>query len=135
VFNLLQLTIDKCPNLKYVVLEQLGNGLKTMGSKKTFYNDFLKMEAIVKGHNKMDNTPTDNDFLPTSPPVPGSPAEDGQLYQQQLILSEILETASSAETAIATLSSSALANSDWLIESWEPYMIDTAMRIAQKWKK
>jgi hypothetical protein len=117
------------------VLEQLGNGLKTMESKKAFYDDFLRMEALIKTHNEMNKHSAANDFLPGSLPILGSPEEDEQLHHQQLILSEILETAPSPNAAIAALSSSALANSDWHIESWEPYMIDTAMRIAQKWKK
>ena len=135
VFNLLDLTIDKCPNLKYVVLEQLGNGLRTTESKKAFYDDFLQMEAIVKTWNKSRMAQAYNNFLPIDPPAPGVAIEDEQLYHQQLALSHILETSGSPEAAIAALSSSSLAHSDWHVENWEPYMIDTAMRIAQKWKK
>ena len=47
VFQLLEQAMYKCPNLKYVVLEQLGTGLKSTESKDMFHADFLKMEAIV----------------------------------------------------------------------------------------
>jgi hypothetical protein len=56
------------------------------------------------------------------------------LYQQQLELSFILESATSCKDAIYLLDRSSLAHSDWQIESWQPYMVETAMKIAQKWK-
>ncbi|MCC6462365.1 MAG: hypothetical protein IT260_18000, partial [Saprospiraceae bacterium] len=45
-----------------------------------------------------------------------------------------LETAPDYPTARHWLQSSSLANSAWGTEHWAPYMLDTAMRIAQKWK-
>ena len=93
------------------------------------------MEAIVKTWNKSRMAQAYNNFLPIDPPAPGVAIEDEQLYHQQLALSHILETSGSPEAAIAALSSSSLAHSDWHVENCEPYMIDTAMRIAQKWKK
>ena len=135
VFRLLSLAIDKCTNLKYVVLEQLGNGLTTPETKKAFYDDFLKMETIVRQKNQIRNPQPVNNFLPAEPPVLASPVEDEQLYQQQIALSRILENSPSCQSAITALSSSSLANTEWHLENWEPYMIDTAIRIAQKWKK
>jgi uncharacterized protein (UPF0276 family) len=135
VFRLLEHTMDKCPNLKYVVMEQLGNGLKTQENKKAFYDDFVKMEIIVQAKNKIRQTPATNSFLPESPLVSDLPAEDDQLYQQQLTLSEILETSTTSEAARAALATSSLANTEWRVEHWESYMVETAMRIAQKWKK
>jgi len=32
------------------------------------------------------------------------------------------------------LNASALANADWEIEQWQPYMLETALAIAQKWR-
>ena len=40
VFHLLETSIDRCPNLKYIVLEQLGNGLTTDESKRSFLYRF-----------------------------------------------------------------------------------------------
>jgi uncharacterized protein len=135
VFQLLESTIEKCPDLKYAVMEQLGTGLKTEESKALFYNDFLMMEKIVQQKNKKHPINPVNSFLPLSPLFVGDIIEDEILYEQQLQLSSILETSGSYEEAIHLLSQSSLAHSDWNIEQWEPYMIETAMKIAQKWKK
>lgn len=135
VFHLLETTIELCPNLKYVVLEQLGNGLTTDESKKYFYNDFLKMETIVREKNSTGTSQPVNPFLPLVSLSPGNIIEDKTLYQQQLELSFILETSASYEDAIRSLNESSLAHSAWQIEDWKPYMIETAIKIAQKWKK
>ena len=136
VFELLNKTIDKCPNLKYVVLEQLGIGLKTPESKKLFYDDFLVMEKIVEQKNMhRDPLQTINSFLPSTLFITGKAVEDEKLYQQQVQLSHILESSSTYEEAMTALRYSSLASSEWRIEDWEPSMIETAIKIAQKWKK
>jgi uncharacterized protein (UPF0276 family) len=135
VFHLLENTIEQCPNLKYVVLEQLGNGLTTNESKKYFYNDFLKMETIVRKKNSIGLPHSVNPFLPLVSLSPGNIMEDETLYHEQLELSFILETSASYEDAIHSLNESSLAHSAWQIEDWKPYMIETAIKIAQKWKK
>lgn len=135
VLELLAQTIEKCPNLKYVVLEQLGNALKSEESKQLFYADFLKMEAIIQQENKKPRTSPANTFLPSPLIIPEQPVEDKTLSAQQGRLSQILENASSAEEAIRLLQTSSLAHSDWQIETWEPYMIETAHSIARKWRK
>lgn len=136
VFDLLENTIDRCPNLKYVVLEQLGNGLETEESKRLFYDDFLVMEKIV-GLKNLQKNPSNRveSFLPSASLVIGEAAEDEGLYAQQLELSHILETADSYAAATGLLGRSSLAHSDWKIEDWDPSMIETAMKIAQKWRK
>lgn len=134
VFQLLEMTLGRCPHLKYVVLEQLGNGLVTEMSKRCFYNDFLQMEQIVR-KNSAGGLEASNTFLPLAPLSTGAVVEDTILYQQQLELSAILESAVSYEEAMQLLERSSLARSDWRIEQWEPYMIETAVKIAQKWKK
>lgn len=131
VFELLQQTIDRCPNLKYVVLEQLGSGLVSGQSKGHFYNNFLEMKRIVGG--KIVSVPV-NSFLPVSPIKPGIPIENEDLYKQQQELSSILESAVSYEDAMQQLRRSSLAHSAWQIENWVPVMIGTAVKIAQKWK-
>ncbi|MDF7814828.1 DUF692 family multinuclear iron-containing protein [Hymenobacter sp. YC55] len=135
VFQLLERTICRCPNLKYVVLEQLGNGLKTESSRTLFRHDFLEMERIVKLNASSLSTRPNELFLPPQLLLTGPAVEDEPLYEQQLQLSQILETAPSLERARQLLAASSLAQSDWKIESWEPYMLETAIHIAQKWKK
>lgn len=135
VFQLLERTIEKCPNLKYIVLEQLGTGLKTEESRQFFYDDFLKMEKIVQLQNKTRPLYPVNSFLPSFILLNENIIEDETLFDQQMQLSSILETSGCYEEAIGMLSRSSLAHSDWNVENWEPYMIETAMKIAQKWKR
>lgn len=133
VFDLLQKTIPLCPNLKYVVMEQLGAGLQSAESRKGFYHDFIRMAAIVSAHS--ETTPPANTFLPLLPVSFGPAVEDQELYRQQLELSDILETAPHYDDALQRLQHSSLAATAWHIEDWKPYMIETAVNIAQKWHK
>jgi len=135
VFQLLELTVPRCSNLKYVVLEQLGNGLKTESSRTRFRQDFLKMEALVQKSRSSLSRQDDNLFLPLQPLQTGPVVEDDMLHNQQLQLSHILETAPSYEGARQLLLTSSLAGSAWKVEDWEPHMLETAVSIAQKWKR
>jgi hypothetical protein len=137
VFHLLELAIPRCPHLKYVVLEQLGNALTTEESRSAYYRDFLRLELIVSRHNSgmpaFEPGFDDSSFQPSLSAVSPSPPEDETLYRQQLELSSILETADSYAEARQRLQQSSLASSDWQIERWEPYMLETAINIARKW--
>lgn len=134
VFQLLKMVIPRCPHLKYVVLEQLGNGLMTPESKQQYYADFLQMESMVSQHNQAGYLSPFQSFLPALPLTLGPVAEDALLYQQQGELSTILESSISYEDARHQLSQSSLARSSWQVESWDPAMLETAINIAQKWK-
>lgn len=135
VFQLLAQTLPRCLNLKYVVLEQLGNGIKTESSRAQFRADFQKMEVMVEQHRRSRPGSSGQLFHPRLAPEAGPPVEDERLYEQQQQLSQILETASSLEEAQQRLQASSLANTDWKMEHWQPYMLETAMQIAQKWKQ
>ncbi|WP_159477007.1 DUF692 family multinuclear iron-containing protein [Dyadobacter sp. 3J3] len=133
VFELLINTIPLCPNLKYVVLEQLGTALGSAESRIMYQEDFLRMDAIVKGAEF--NASGHNTFMPLyKTNLQATPLEDLNLYKQQQQLSQILETAVDLHQAQKLLSLSDLRNSAWNVENWEPYMLETAMSIAQKWK-
>ena len=137
VFELLRRTIPRCPHLKYVVMEQLGAGLQTEESKQAFYEDFRTMQDIVNTlQEQLTEAEQGNDFMPLQglylSPVA---AEDEQLYAQQLQLSAILETSYSYKEAMQALHTSSLAGTEWQIERWDPSMVETARRIAQKWKR
>ncbi len=136
VFELLKKTIPKCPQLKYVVLEQLGTGLKTEASRFAFQQDFLKLEQIVDNFNQMPAPNTQKSlFLPPLPHLlPHLPMEDLSLHAQQMQLSHILETAKDYPHAKMLLQNSNLANTAWKIEDWASEMLETALAIAQKWK-
>ena len=134
VFALLEQVIPKCPNLKYVVLEQLGQALNTDERRKCFQDDFLKLSAILEAANKcLETAPTNNFFA--SQIIPSvHPLEDEILFKQQSALSNILETAHSYNHALQLLHNSGFSKTAWNIEQWKPHMLETAIAIAQKWK-
>lgn len=134
VFELLKRTIPKCPNLKYVVLEQLSCALDTENKRKSFQQNFIQLTKIIKKENtQLNNIYTDN-FLPPEITLNKHPVEDAELYAQQVALSNILESASSYKHALQLLDASGFSNTCWNIEQWQPYMLETAIAIAQKWK-
>ena len=132
VFQLLQQTIPKCLNLKYVVLEQLGNALDTPGKRTMFQNDYNKLHQIIQSIKEVNHVI--NNFLPSTITIDINPVEDEALFKQQNQLSSILESASSYEHALQLLHQSGFSNTDWQIENWKQYMLETAIGIAQKWK-
>lgn len=135
VFSLLEMAIDRCSECKYVVLEQLGDGLKTPASRQQFYQDFLRMENILHEKNKSRTGDSQNNFLPLQLFKNEPAAEDNVLFQQQRELSNILESGMSYNDAMKALQQSSLAHTAWNIEHWHPAMFETAMKIARKWKK
>ncbi len=135
VFEWLDMAIDRCPNLKYVVLEQLGTGLATATDREQFGNDFLRMDRIVQAKNGVRDTALPNPFGHLNRLPSGVlPLEDACLYQQQRELATILETSVDYRDAQTRLAASGLAQSAWEIERWEPAMLETALAIAQKWQ-
>jgi uncharacterized protein (UPF0276 family) len=134
VFSLLEKAIPICPNLKYTVLEQMGTSLNTDASRQLFRLDFEKMATIIGRENEKILAREINGFLPPYFAELADPLEDMALYSQQIQLSNILEQAKTLDHARHLLSSSSLAHSDWHIEQWAPYMLETVLRIAQKWK-
>jgi hypothetical protein len=136
VFQLLGTVLPRCPNLKYVVLEQLGSSLHSAESQADFRADFFWMDSIVQDFTRVKELITGKNVF-TSPffdQLPVNSLKDNDLYQQQRALARILETADSVEAAQQALSASPLAQSDWETEKWSPYMLEAAMAIAQKWK-
>jgi hypothetical protein len=135
VFELLSYVIDRCPNLRYVILEQLGRGLLTNESKKQFQQDFYKMSEIVEKASKVAKGKL-NSFLPSNKKILlTQPLENTSLHLQQQELSEILENSIGVEDARAKfLNSKPLVLSDWRIEYWQDDMLETAIKVAKKWK-
>jgi hypothetical protein len=56
------------------------------------------------------------------------------LYNQQLQLSDILESATDYKDAQLRLEKSDMKNTAWEVEKWDIGMLETAIAIAQKWK-
>jgi len=132
VFDLLKSTIPLCPNLKYVVLEQLGTALKSDAQRNLFQSDFHKMKKIVKSFTKPLRSK--ETFLPDTFPTSNDPITNQDLFYEQVAISNILESSTNLSDAKRKLQKSKLTNSAWQIEKWDDDMLDTAILIAQKWK-
>ena len=51
VFDLLEKAVPQCPNLKYVVLEQLASGLASPQQQESFREDFHRLQKIVASYS------------------------------------------------------------------------------------
>ena len=99
-----------------------------------FQKDFSKLDKIVRQNNNKLTDFKKKSFLPNKTIAVGKPLEDQLLHDQQMMLSNILETSKNYLEVRDRLAASLLANTAWEVENWEPIMIDTAFQIVQKWK-
>jgi len=133
VFQALEDVLNRCPNLKYVVLEQLGTGLVTEESRISYREDFIKMKSIIQRQPSQSRTTIKKYFNPRISKLSDQPVIDQDLFKQQNALSELLKNTSSLSHAHYELQNSELASSDWEIEKWEDHMLETARLITSKW--
>ena len=137
VFELLEKALLICPNVKFVVMEQLGTGLYTKKDHELFRDDFERMKKIVDRSEihlaKKPSQDLELNFSSLIYQLTEKPISDETLHQQQIDLSMILENAKDHDTACSLLKHSTLANTAWEVERWTPYMLETAVKIAQKW--
>ena len=133
VFALLGEIGPRCPNLHFVVLEQLGSALHDNEARLGFQSDFERMTAVCC---TIGTGPTSLPDKPRTSPSTLSPLPltDPQLTAQQRELSDILETSPTLTEVRKRLEDSRLANTAWQIESWEPHMLETAWKISRKWR-
>ena len=132
VFTLLEKTIIQCPNLDFVVIEQLGSGLKTEIQQTQFRIDFLKIKSIVS--KSRTEKSINNQFEHFFHSDLEKPLQSEELHLDQMELSRILEHSNSVSQVRQKLTNSRLAKSAWGIENWDAVMIETVYKIAQKWK-
>jgi len=133
VFEYLKLMINQLPNLKFVILEQLGTGLTTDKHRLDFRSDFKRMKKICASANSR-NEASQNSFLPDKFIQSEIIYESDQLAKEQQILTGILEDSTSLNEAKKELENSMLSQSSWQIENWDHSMLETAYEITQKWK-
>ncbi len=132
VLDLLKEILPKCPNVRFVILEQLGNGLNTDLSRKIFQSDFTTIQQIV--HSMQNLTDQNRDFMPiTKFLLTETPPENVELYAQQMELSHILNKSKNIAHAKQLLAYSSLADSDWRTEIWSNDMLHTAIELSRKW--
>lgn len=135
VFDCLKKALPICPNLKYVVMEQLGTGLRLAAEQERFRADYRQMKISLDQHNVVSKRAELASFLPANLSPLTTPAFDKALEAEQLELSNILESALDYKDAQRRLAHSALANTAWQVENWSAYMLEAVIQIAQKWKQ
>jgi uncharacterized protein len=138
VWELLAQTMPRCTQVKFVMLEHMGFTLATAQMQEDYRADFRRMQAMVHAEQARRDAFTHfllpDSFLPSQPGLLATPLEDATLYEQQQLLSNILETSDSLATAERAIRTSALADTDWNLGTWDPAMLETARLIARKWK-
>jgi len=132
VFEYLEKTLPLVPNLKFIILESLGTGLKTKQQQDQFQQDFIHMKSIVK--NAQTKTIQNHFLPPANLSLSEKPFESVQIYNEQMKLSSILEESASLQEVKNNLELNKQLFSTWNVDSWNTDMVDTAFRIAQKWK-
>ena len=129
ILDILPFTIQHCPNLDVVFIERLGDTFQSLQDEAQFRDEFLQVKNIVR-QASTDQVP-DWAFTATEALGDNVPANPTLFKQQQHIL-KTLSVATSAEDALQQL----LSNSDlatWQINQWQLPMLDTALRLGQKW--
>ncbi len=133
VFFYLENVIPQLPNLKFVILEQLGTDLKTEESRTQFRTDFERMTKICRAL-EAEKPHSNNNFLPAKK-IENTPIyESKQLAAEQDALTNILEESIDFKEVKQKISNSILSDSDWKTEQWDDTMLETAFAISRKWK-
>lgn len=132
VWDLLERVLPKLPNCQFVILEQMGTALRTETEQTQYRADFRKMKSIVKECGKPAEK--QDSFAPTGIVPASEPIEFRDIYHLQMELSDILERAETFESLQASLKDSSKVMEFFQMEYWHPAMLETAWKIARKWK-
>lgn len=129
ILDILPFTMQHCPNLDVVFIERLGETFRTLQDQAQFRDEFLQVKHIVQqlGGKQVSDWP----FTVTQAFTEDAPYNPAIHQGQQNIL-KVLSVATSAEVALEQL----LKNPDldtWHIDQWQLPMLDTALRLGQKW--
>jgi len=131
VFKFLKATIPKCPNLKYVTLEQVSSGLTDETERKHFQADFEHMRSIISSSEEPDLARS-NVFDPPKYHLLDVICESTALQEQQTQLSNILSDSTTLAEAKIHLASEPIKTA-WQTATWPDHMVETALKIVQKW--
>ncbi len=134
IFDLLSYATEKCPSLKFIMLEQIGISLYSEEKRFQYQKDFEHIRTIVQNPGPNPKAFVEPNFLPGNNIALSTPVEDEALFRQQRFLAEILENAGDYNDAKKLLEIK-MSNTDWQVEHWQPHMLETAIAIAQKWKQ
>ncbi|NIF06097.1 DUF692 domain-containing protein [Chryseobacterium sp. Tr-659] len=125
ILSILPSVLAQCKNLEYVIIERLGNTIKTEAEKEGFFTDFNKVRAIIDASDlqvgKMGN------WTKKEIKLPDEPLENMELFEEQSRLTKLL---------FDSVGPAILKGQQFhyfKTENWEPEMILTAQNIIKKW--
>ncbi|MCJ8154373.1 DUF692 domain-containing protein [Chryseobacterium sp. SSA4.19] len=123
LFSILPFVLEKCHHLNYIIIERLGNSIKTKKEIQNFLHDFRRVRKI------MDDSSAESVIEKWVKPefLQEEPLEDLLLYQEQALLTKMLFEKENQET---------IRNYPFTYfntASWDLEMIKTAENIIKKW--
>jgi uncharacterized protein (UPF0276 family) len=119
----LQYALKKCPNLEYIILEQLNGSLGTEKAQVEFRADFMKIRELVQTYGTESNGGNwGNSSLPG--PVP---LNDNALFDAQQELKQIFSGSLSLEEVKNRLAHI------YPDRKWESKMLETGLLLADRW--
>jgi uncharacterized protein (UPF0276 family) len=124
IVDVLPFVLSKCRNLQYVIIERLGNTIKTEDEKRSFFKDFKRVKEIINGINYHEDS--EPEIWKKKNINLGSPIEDPLLYEDQTCLTKLLFD--DEPELIKTHPFHYFKTDNWDIE-----MINTAKSIIKKW--
>lgn len=129
LFKVLPEVLKLCPNLKYIILERLGNSLKDEKNKIQFRKDFLKIRSIVNNSEAQFTAvkqKRQNKFS-----INAAPLNEMELHKEQRLISKTLVNSNTPQAAFEALKKKNLRY--WNVDEWNPSMLETAIYITKKW--
>jgi len=125
IFEILPEIINKCKNLEFIILEQLGDSLVTLDAQISYQNDFIRLKQIVS--HQTFSSKEKNNFFPSHHILNDKPLTNLKLKLEQKKILKLLKTQPNFDT---------IKNTNlqyWNTQDWDIEMIHTAMEIYNKW--
>ncbi|WP_330746142.1 MNIO family chryseobactin maturase [Chryseobacterium sp. CP-77] len=125
ILSVLPLVLTQCPNLEYIIIEKLGNTLKTEEERNDFLDDFNKVRTIIETSDLKFKEK--KRWCKKEVKLSEKPLEDLLLYEEQSKLTRLLYDNADVK---------AIQDADFQYfktQHWDAEMILTAQNIIKKW--
>lgn len=122
IFDILPAVLQKCSATEFIIFERLGNTFQTDNDVHEYHKDFNKLKEIVCNLGvKFKPKNWGNTEVSSGPPI-----NDSSLYDEQNKLCNELLNARTYKDIKDNFK-------NWDISSWNPEMIETAIKMSKKW--